>query len=462
MSYYDFIYINKNKNKIIFYELKKHINTIYMTSSVIGKLDNGLEYIVYSNKSIYTVSLVISVKVGSIDEDISVNGISHVLEHMIFKSNNKYKSKYELYKQLDSLGANFNAYTDKNVTTYYVKTHYNYFEKLVEMLSSLICNPNVSTDEFNIEKKVINEEIKNSYDEPSDIIYNKLFSLIYPNTPIARDIAGTTDIIDNMTIDQINQHLNTFYKSNNMVISIVGNIPDNYLEILKKSDFLKPNLSIDTITVQPKYVSTITSQLNLIDKKSLNQYFLGIGFPLVGHDDTDKYIIKLISAILSGSMSSRLFMELRENQGLVYSIKTDIAQYYQGGIFYILTSFDKDYYIKVISSIMTQLQLIMSKLVLNDEINVWKNNIKNSLVIEFENTMEVADYYAKQMLFFRNNITEYPSLNDKFANITDEEILNVAKKIFNFSKMKTILLGNFGSEKKNIIENITKIIKSHL
>ena len=433
-----------------------------MELTKIGKLDNGLEYIVYKNKSIYTVSLVISVKVGSIDEDISVNGISHVLEHMIFKSNNKYKSKYDLYKELDSLGANFNAYTDKNVTTYYVKTHYNYFEKLVEMLSSLICNPNVSSDEFNIEKKVINEEIKNSYDEPSDIIYNKLFSLIYPNAPIARDIAGTTDIIDNMTIKQINQHLNTFYKSNNMVISIVGNVPDNYLDILKKSDFLKSNLSLNPITIQPKYTPTTTCQLNLIEKESLNQYFLGIGFPIEGHDNDSKYIIKLISAILSGSMSSRLFMELRENQGLVYSIKTDISQYYQGGIFYIMTSFDKDYYLKVINTIMTQLKLIMKTLISNDEINVWKNNIKNSLVIEFENTMEVADYYAKQMLFFRNNITEYSLLNDKFTDITDEQILNLANKIFNFNNMKTILVGNFGDEKKNIIENITKIIKSHL
>ena len=247
-----------------------------------------------------------------------------------------------------------------------------------------------------------------------------------------------------------------------MVISIVGNVPDNYLDILKKSDFLKSNLSLNQITTQPKYTPTMTNQLNLIEKESLNQFFLGIGFPLEGHDDANKYIIKLISAILSGSMSSRLFMELRENQGLVYSIKTDIAQYYQGGIFYILTSFDKDYYLKVITSIMSQLQLIMNTLVSNDEINVWKNNIKNSLVIEFENTMEVADYYAKQMLFFRNNITEYPLLNDKFAIITDQEILNVAKKIFNFSNMKTILVGNFGVEKKIMIENITKIIKSHL
>jgi predicted Zn-dependent peptidase len=375
---------------------------------------------------------------------------------MIFKSNNKYKSKYDLYKELDSLGANFNAYTDKNVTTYYVKTHYNYFEKLVEMLSSLICNPNVSSDEFNIEKKVINEEIKNSYDEPSDIIYNKLFSLMYPNTPIARDIAGKTDIIDNMTIDQINTHLNTFYKSDNMVISIVGNIPDNYL------DFLKPNLSHNKIITQPKYLATLTNQLNLIEKESLNQYVLGIGFPLEGHDHNNKYIIKLISSILSGSMSSRLFMELREKQGLVYSIKTDISNYYQGGVFYILTSFDKDYYLKVIKGILEQLQLIMTKPIVNDEINVWKNNIKNSLVIEFENTMEVADYYAKQMLFFRDNITEYSSINDKFANITDQEILNVAKNIFDFKKMKTILVGNFGNEKPKIIENITKIIKSHL
>jgi predicted Zn-dependent peptidase len=285
---------------------------------------------------------------------------------------------------------------------------------------------------------------------------------MYPNTPIARDIAGKTDIIDNMTIDQINTHLNTFYKSDNMVISIVGNIPDNYLDILKNSDFLKPNLSHNKITIQPKYLATTTNQLNLIEKESLNQYFLGIGFPLEGHDDSNKYIIKLISSILSGSMSSRLFMELREKQGLVYSIKTDISNYYQGGIFYIFTSFDKDYYLKVITGIMEQLRLIMTQPVSNDEINVWKNNIKNSLVIEFENTMEVADYYAKQMLFFRDNITEYPSINDKFANITDQEILNVAKNIFDFKKMKTILLGNFGNEKPKIIENITKIIKSHL
>ena len=180
----------------------------------IKKLPNGLEYILVDNQSVDTFSLCVSIHVGSNDEDTRINGISHLLEHMIYKSNRLFKTKYDLYKALDGIGASYNAYTDKNITTFFVKSDHIHQKRLIDIFSSLICQPIIDETDLENEKKIVIEEIQNTHDDPFDAIYNRFYKLIYKNAPISKKISGTPDNIMGITMSDIKEHLKIMLYNN--------------------------------------------------------------------------------------------------------------------------------------------------------------------------------------------------------------------------------------------------------
>jgi predicted Zn-dependent peptidase len=186
---------------------------------------------------------------------------------------------------------------------------------------------------------------------------------------------------------------------------------------------------------------------------------LGIAFPTEGLYSKDTYTIKLIELILNGSMSSRLFVRLREKQGLVYSITSNTTNYQEGGVFFTITSFDKDKLEKVLRSLLNEFILLQTKKISEAELNRWKNYIRSSMIMDVENTMDVADYYAREMLFNRKKIVSFPELISKYTEPTVKDIMRVSKKLFDWRHMKLVLIGDYSQNGKQIVENIMRIIK---
>jgi predicted Zn-dependent peptidase len=429
-----------------------------MNNYAIKQLPNGLEYIYIDNPTVDTISLCVSIRVGSNQEDENVNGISHLLEHMIYKSNHLFKTKYDLYRALDSIGAIYNAYTDKNITTFFVKSDAIHQERLIQIFSSLICEPIINPIDLENEKKIVIEEIRNTEDDPFDIIYNKFFKLMYIDHPIAQKISGNPQNITNITFDDVKKHINQFYTANNMVVSLTGKLQPNIHKLMEQSSFVRAKQSISSFLKNSSLTHSKTTSIDFIDKP-IKQIYLGISFPTKGLYDNDKYTVKLLELILNGSMSSRLFVELREKKGLVYSISTSNINYQEGGMFYTITSFDKDKYIDVIRSLLTEFHLLQKELISENELNRWKNFIKSSMKMETENTMDVADYYARELLFHRDNITSFSDLLIKHVEPTREDILRVSKQLFDWKHLKLIIMGDLSTNRNNIVKNIMSIIK---
>jgi len=429
-----------------------------MNNYTIKQLPNGLHYFLLNNTTVDTISICVSIHVGSNHEDDRINGISHLLEHMIYKSNILFKTKYDLYKALDSIGASYNAYTDKNITTFFVKSDAIHQERLINIFSSLICEPSISQIDLENEKKIVIEEINNAEDDPFDTLYNKFFQLLYPENRIAKRISGYPKNIIDITLNDVQNHIKKYYSANNMVVSIVGKIQPNIEELMAKSSF-----SLSKQTVIPPYINKInfkskTTSINFIDKP-IKQFYVGIAFSTKGLYDNDKYSIKLLELILNGSMSSRLFVQLREKKGLVYSVSTSYINYEEAGIFFTITSFDKDKYIDVIRTLLRQYHLLQNELISENEVNRWKNFVKSSMKMETENTMDVADYYARELLFHKDKFTSFSELLNKHMEPTKEDILRVSKYLFDWRNLKLIIMGDLSNNSKEIVKNIMSIIK---
>jgi len=423
------------------------------------KLSNGLRYICVSNDKFDTTCVCVGIKVGSINEDKNTNGISHLLEHMLFKANDTYTSKYDLYCNLDNIGAVYNAYTDRHLTNFYVKSHYSKLEKVIKIFGNLICRPKIDEKELEIEKNVVIEEIQSSRENPFDIVYNKFFRLAYPKQTIAQKISGPVSNIEKITKNDLLNFMKKFYTAENMVISICGKIENvkHIHRILEESDFSNLPHSKPIKLDKSIYIGyDDKTSIDFINQPIL-QMNLGLAFPTLGFYDNDKYVIELIDYILNGSMSSRLFMKLREKEGLVYGIGSNLVNYPTGGLYFIIVNFDNNpnnKYVKVIKSVIQEIEIIKKKLVNCDEIKRWKNYNKSLSLLSLEDSMEMADYYLKQFLFY-NEIISHTDLLDIFNSITIDDIHRVANKLFDFNKMKIVLLGDINDK-----TNINKFIET--
>jgi len=430
-----------------------------MDKYTIKKLPNGMEIIIIPNHSVETFSLCISIRVGSNDEHPSANGVSHLLEHMLYKSNHLFKTKYDLYKALDEIGANYNAYTDKNITTFFVKSDAIHQERIIHIFSNLICRPAIKSIDIENEKKVVVEEIQNTQHEPFEIIFNRFFKLNYPNDPISQIISGSITNVQNISKKEVERHLKDFYTANNMVVSMSGKIDSNIDTFLKNSFFKLAKAQFHNPGPQkPLLVPSNQCLINLV-QKDLPQFHIGISFPTEGLYSQDKYPLNLIDLILNGSMSSRLFVRLREKQGLVYNITSGVSNYQEAGLYYIITMCDKDKYVETITSLLDEIKQLQEHLVQKTELDRWKNFVRSSLIMNNENSMEVADYYAREMLFSRNNITSMTEKIDYLMGVSSKQIKPVAQKILNWKKMKIVILGNLNNKNNSIIQNIKRVIK---
>jgi len=430
-----------------------------MDNYSIKKLPNGMEVILIPIQSVQSFSLCISIRVGSNDETPEVNGVSHLLEHMLYKTNHLFKSKYDLYKTLDEIGANYNAYTDRNITTFFVKSDAIHQEQIVRIFSNLICSPSINKKDLENEKKVVIEEIRNTQHEPIEIILNRSFKLHFPEDPISQTISGSMENIEEISKREVERHLATFYTSNNMVVSICGKIAANIDDILAKSFFNLAKQGDQRAIVPKPILAPIKRCLINMVQLDVPQLHIGISFPTQGMYSADKHALNVIDLILNGSMSSRLIVRLREKEGLVYSINSGLSNYQEGGLYYIYTTCDQHKYAQTIRCILDEICQIQTYAVLKNELERWKNYSRSTLVMSNENSMEIADYYAREMLFSRQRITVISEKINQLMGISSKQIKETAQSVLDWQKMKIVMVGNIGNKKTQIIRNINSIVK---
>jgi predicted Zn-dependent peptidase len=405
---------------------------------------NGLRLVTVPMKNTKAVTVLVLVGTGSKYETRNINGISHFLEHMFFKGTKKRPNTLAIAETLDRVGGEYNAFTNKEMTGYWAKVDSKYIDLALDWVSDIFLNSKLDQKEIEREKGVIIEELNMYLDNPSRYVGDLWDKLLYKNQPAGWLILGEKETIRKMARTDFINYLKNHYSSHNTVITAAGNINHDIKN--KIQNYFK---AINVVS-SPKKNKVIEKQKKpetLIHYKKTDQTHLVLG--VRGYDifHSDKYTLSILSVILGGSMSSRLWIKIREREGLAYYVRTETDAATDTGYLYTRAGVDNNRVDRAIQIILENYQLIRDKKVDKEELRKAKDFIKGRTILAMEESDEQAGFYAGQELMENKILT----LEEKFAKIeavTADDIRRVAKDIFRPEKLNLALIGPFKNKEK--------------
>lgn len=390
-------------------------------------LNNGLRLITVPMRGTKTATVLIIVGTGSKYETKDNNGISHFLEHMFFKGTRKRPNTLAIASQLDSIGGVYNAFTGKEYTGYWVKTDSSQIEQAMDVVSDILLNSKMEGKEMEREKGVIIEEFNMYLDNPVMHIEDVFEQCLYGDQPAGWDTIGTKENILGFKRRDLVKYLQKQYGAQSAIVCLAGNIKEDagrrlvnkYFSRLKQSDF-KEKLKVEEKQKNPKII---------IEHKKTGQTHLSLGVRTFPGNHKDKYIAKMIAVILGGSMSSRLFMSLRERRGLAYYVRTSTEFYTDSGYLTTQAGVPTDKVEQALKIILAEYNKLKQVLVGQEELKRVKDMIKGKTVISLEASDNLANWYARQAVMDEEVLTPARYFK-KTEAVRARDIRRVARDIF--------------------------------
>ena len=398
------------------------------------KHDNGLVVATDRAEDFESVTLSILVKSGSRNENKQNNGISHFLEHMAFKGTAT-RTAQDIAEEFDMIGGYFNAYTSRTSTVYYAKVLKNDLEKALDIITDILLNSTFAKEELEKERQVIFQELCMTKDTPDDIVFDYFQETAFKNQPLGRSILGTEEFIKNLKREELLSYFKNHYSTQNTIISAAGNFDSGQFNNLISDRFANFH---NTNVKQYEKGSYTGGELHV--HKDLEQVQFLLGFEGVAYLDKDFYDTQILSIILGGGMSSRLFQEIREKRGLVYNISSYSTSYSDCGIFGVYSALDPANVNILIDLIANELFNITDK-INEKEIMRAKAQIKSSLLMSMESTTARAKKLCNNFAMFGRYISNEEIL-EKINNVTSQSLQKVAKKIISNNNITITTLGN--------------------
>lgn len=409
-------------------------------------LPNGLRVITVPMPVIESATVLVMVGAGSRYETRETSGISHFLEHMAFKGTQKRPSALSISTLIDGIGGEFNAFTGKETTGYYVKSLAAHIDLCMDVLSDMLQRSLFDQNEIDKERGVILEELNLYEDTPVRKIGEVYERLLYGDTPMGWDIGGFKDVIKNIQREDFLSYLQRFYSSHNITLVVAGGIDGRQTFELSEKYFGK--MSLFDIEKHCKVVEEQRKPELLIRHKKTEQVHLALGVRTVPVDHGHRYPLAVLSAILGGGMSSRLFHEVREKRGLAYYVRTSSDHYQDSGHLTTFSGVDPKRIEEAIQVILSEYDKIRNPIrqladeIRNEELKKAKEFIKGHLVLELEDSRAVAGFFASQELL-EKTIDKPEDILVKIDKVTREDIEEVAKTYFQNSRLNLAVIGNF-------------------
>jgi len=343
-------------------------------------LKNGLRIVLEPVENVRSVSIGIWILTGSRNETLENNGVSHFLEHMLFKGT-KTRSAQDIAEAFDSIGGNVNAFTAKEYTCYYARVLDTYQEHALEVLADMFFNSVLSEDELAREKKVIMEEIKMYEDSPDNLVHHLLSKAMFGNHSLGRSILGTAANLEAMTRETLVDYMEDYYVPNNIVISIAGNVEKDFIEKVEKhfASFSRPNR--ETIREKPLFIYD-----SITNEKEIEQAHVCFGFPGLAAKDEAAVSLAVINSSLGVGMSSRLFQEVREKRGLAYSVYSFHNAYVDSGMLGIYAGTNKEQLPVLREAVDETIARLVEESLTEKELLNKKEQLKGNILLSLENT----------------------------------------------------------------------------
>jgi predicted Zn-dependent peptidase len=403
-------------------------------------LPNGLRFIAAPMPGAKTATILVIVKTGSKYEDAKTSGLSHFLEHMFFKGTKKRPTALSISAELDSLGGEFNAFTGKEYTGFWVKAEASKIELATEIISDMLLNSKFDGKEIAKEKGVIVEELNMYQDNPMAYIEDLFENLLYGNTPAGWDTIGNKKNINGFKRSDFVSYLKTQYGAKKIVICLAGNIPEG---AGKSEKLIKKYFSAFGETKFKEKEKVIESQTKpqiLFHHKKTDQTHIALGVRAYHSGHKDEMTLKIISALLGGSMGSRLFIELREKLGLAYYVRAMAELYTDSGYLVAQAGVHSEKAEEAIKVILREYKKLKNVLVGKEELDRIKDLFKGRLLMQSETSDDVAEWCAKQMIMKDKTITPEEYLKIVRA-IKPEDIRRVAREIFVSERLNLAVIG---------------------
>ena len=402
-------------------------------------LKNGVRVISEEMPHVRSVSMGVWIKTGSRRETSDENGISHFIEHMLFKGT-KNRSAEDIARSVDSIGGGLDAFTAKEMVSYNTKVLDEHLPLAFDVLADMVRNPLFREEDIEKEKGVILEELKMEVDNPEYLLHDIFSSNFYKDHPLGKPIIGSKDTIRAFDRQMIGDYYRRYYSPSNILITAAGNLNHGHLVDLARQYF--EDLPMNG-TLPPEVAPVPHARLVFRNKTSLEQTHLYMGVPAYPFSHELRFACYALNTILGGGMSSRLFQNIREKQGLAYAVYSELAMYHDTGCMAIYAGTAVETCSQVIHSIVKELREIKENLVPAEELRRAKDNLKGSFMLGLESTSSRMSNLARQELHFKRFFS-LDEMIEKIEGVTAEQIRDIAREFFHSKNITLAVLGNLG------------------
>jgi len=400
-------------------------------------LPNGLTILTEEMQQIRSTSIGIWIKTGSRHEESERNGISHFVEHMLFKGTTS-RSAQDIARQVDSIGGNMDAFTAKECICFNIKILDEHLPIAMDILSDLVLNPVFAAKDIQRERGVILEEIKMDEDSPDYLVHEIFTQNFWKDHPLGKPILGTKETVRKFEQKMLFEYYGGFFYPGNMIISAAGSLNHEHFAELVRRKFSHLKAKQNGFKqAAPQTFSKIIAR----NKKSLEQVQICMGVPALHIADDRRYVGYVLNTLLGGGMSSRLFQNIRENQGLCYAIYSDLNSYRDTGCLSVFAGTSQEWAPKVVESVVGEFRNLKAESVSDEELSRAKAQLKGSLMLSLESSTARMSNLARQAMYF-DRFFSLDEIIERIESVTAEQLQAMAEELFQQNKIAVTVLGN--------------------
>lgn len=404
------------------------------------KLSNGVRLIMADLPSLSSVAVSVLVGAGSRFEKPASSGISHFLEHMVFKGTKNFPNQSLISETIEGVGGILNGYTSSQVTGFYAKVLPGFFNQAFSVISDLVLHPILREGEITAEKGVVLEEMKMKNDNPADEVLELSQESTWGDSPLGRSVLGSEKTIRGLGRSDLTEYHRSFYNAANIVVSIAGNFKKR--EVLS-SVSEKFGLLRKTIPSSPQGCPETAGEI-LVRKKKISQAHLVLSFPTFAFGSPERYTLEMISSILGNGMSSRLFLNVRD-KGLAYAVSSFSEFLVDTGAFFIYAGVDKERVPLSLETVLNEVGKLASEPIGDQELKKAREKIKGPFLFGLENSVRVSEYLGSQETVF-GRIEDPDSYLKGLEEVTSADVLNLSRRIFRAENLSLAAVSPFGRE----------------
>lgn len=401
-------------------------------------LPNGLRIVTTPMPATQAVSVNLFVGVGSRSEPQRINGITHFLEHMVFKGTERRPDAIMIAEEIEGAGGTLNAYTNKEFTCYWNIVPFDRFETALDVAADMLLNSRLEQTEIDRERTVVQQELKRNHDNPGAWAGRLIGQAVYGEQPCGWDVGGSVELVEAMQRPDFVDHIGAWYRPGNIVLSVAGNV--NHETVLAAAEPFFLNMEPGPLPSMSPYDASITGPRVVTDSRDIDQCTLYIGSPIFGRDDPDRFALRIMNDILGAGMSSRLFREVRERRGLAYSVSSGYGYLADAGVFTISAGVNREKLAETISVCIEEAHKLCYELAPEEELRKAKDHNIGRFRLSLETAFSLGQRHG-ELLITKGEIESIDSVVEQVEAVTAHEVRAVAQRLLDGGKMHCAAVG---------------------